>query len=78
VSNIPTEDLNAVSLTFIVKQESTPYIASSYKLNNENVTVRWANNEQPVGNSNKTDVIGLTALRVGSSWNILGTFTTFG
>jgi hypothetical protein len=78
VSNVPTENLNAVSLTFIIKQETTPYIASSYKLNNENVTVKWANNEQPVGNSNKTDVIGLTALRVGSSWNVLGTFTTFG
>jgi hypothetical protein len=78
VSNVPTEDFNAVSLTFIIKQETTPYIASSYKLNNENVTVRWANNEIPVGNSNKTDVIGLTALRVGSSWNVLGTFTTFG
>jgi len=78
VSNIPAENLNAVSLTFIVKQESTPYIASSYKLNDENVTVKWANNETPIGNSNKTDVIGLTALRVGSSWNVLGTFTTFG
>jgi hypothetical protein len=78
VSNVPTEDLNAVSLTFIVKQELTPYIASSYKLNNEEVTVSWAGNEQPIGNINKTDVIGLTALRVGSSWNVLGTFTTFG
>jgi hypothetical protein len=78
VSNVPTEDLNAVSLTFIVKQESTPYIASSYKLNNEDVSISWANNEAPIGNSNKTDVIGLTALRVGSSWNVLGTFTTFG
>lgn len=78
VSNIPTENLNAISLTFIVKQESTPYIASSYKLNDEDVSVSWANNEPPIGNSNKTDVIGLTALRVGSSWNVLGTFTTFG
>lgn len=78
VSNVPTENLNAVSLTFIIKQESTPYIASSYKLNNQNVSVSWANNEAPIGNSNKTDVIGLTALRVGSSWNVLGTFTTFG
>jgi hypothetical protein len=78
VSNVPTENLNAVSLTFIIKQELTPYVATSYKLNNENVTVSWANNEAPIGNSNKTDVIGLTALRVGSSWNILGTFTTFG
>ena len=78
VSNVPTEEQRAVSITFVVKQETTPYIASSYKLNNENVTVRWANNEQPTGNSNKTDVIGLTALRIGSSWNVLGTFTTFG
>jgi len=78
VSNAPTEEQRAVSITFVIKQETTPYIASSYKLNNENVTVRWANNEIPVGNSNKTDVIGLTALSVGSSWNVLGTFTTFG
>jgi hypothetical protein len=78
VSNIPTENNKAVSITFVVKQDTTPYIASSYKINNGSVTVNWANNEQPTGNSNKTDVIGLTALRVGSSWNILGTFTTFG
>jgi hypothetical protein len=78
VSNAPIEEQRAVSITFVIKQESTPYIASSYKLNNENITVKWANNEQPVGNSNKTDIIGLTALRIGSSWNVLGTFTTFG
>ena len=78
VSNAPTAEQRAVSITFVIKQESTPYIASSYKLNNENVTVSWANNEQPIGHANKTDVIGLTALRVGSSWNVLGTFTTFG
>lgn len=78
ISNVPTEDNKAISITFVIKQESTPYIASSYKINNGNVTVSWANNEQPIGNANKTDVIGLTALRVGSSWNILGTFTTFG
>lgn len=78
ISNIPTENNKATSITFVIKQESTPYIASSYKINNQNVTVNWANNESPIGNANKTDVIGLTALRVGSSWNILGTFTTFG
>ena len=78
VTNTPIEDQRAVSITFVVKQESTPYIASSYKINNETVTVSWAGNEQPTGNANKTDVIGLTALRVGSSWNVLGTFTTFG
>lgn len=78
ISNVPTENNQAVSITFIVKQESTPYIATSYKLNDENVVVSWAGNEQPTGNANKTDVIGLTALRVGSSWNVLGTFTTFG
>jgi hypothetical protein len=78
VSNVPTENNQAISITFIVKQELTPYIASLYKLNDDEVTVSWAGNEQPIGNINKTDVIGLTALRVGSSWNVLGTFTTFG
>ena len=78
ISNIPLVEQQAVSLTFVIKQESTPYIASSYKINNNTVSVNWANNDIPTGNSNKTDVIGLTALRIGSSWNVLGTFTTFG
>jgi hypothetical protein len=78
VTNTPTEEQRAISITFVIKQESIPYIATSYKLNDETVTVSWAGNEQPNGNANKTDVIGLTALRVGSSWNVLGTFTTFG
>ena len=78
VSNVPTENNQAISITFIVKQESTPYIASSYKLNDEDIIVNWANGDLPNSTPNKTDVIGLTALRVGSSWNVLGTFTTFG
>lgn len=78
VSNVPTTELNAVSLTFVVKQDSTPYIASSYQINNENIEVNWANGEIPSGNSNKIDAIGLTAIRVNSSWSVLGIFTTFG
>lgn len=78
VLNVPIVDLSSTSITFVIKQELTPYIPSSYKINDEVVDVNWANGESPIGNSNKIDVIGLTALRVGSSWNVLGIFTTFG
>lgn len=78
VSNVPTDNQKAVSLTFVVKQETTPYIASSYKINNEEIIINWANGDLPTKNSNNTDVIGLTAFKFGSSWNVLGIFTTFG
>lgn len=78
IINIPTEEQKAISLTFVIKQESTPYIASGYQFDGVSLNVNWANGEIPTGNANKTDVIGLTAFRIGSSWNVLGVHTTFG
>lgn len=78
VVNVPTTNNKSVSVTFVVKQEDIPFIASSYEFDGESITVNWANGDVPSGNLNKTDVIGLTALRVGESWNVLGVFTTFG
>lgn len=78
VLNVPLESQQSVSITFVINQGANPYMPTSFKLNNDNVTIKWAFNESPSGNANKIDVIGLTALRIGSSWNVLGTFTTFG
>ena len=78
VINVPTDEQKSISLTFVVVQGSTPYIASGYQFNGLNLNVKWANGEIPTGNANKTDVIGLTAFRIGSSWDVLGVHTTFG
>ncbi len=78
VSNVPTINQTSISLTFVIKQEGVSYIATSYTFNNEPIDIIWSNNNQPTGSSEKTDVIDLRAFRFDSSWNVLGTYTTFG
>lgn len=78
VNNVPTDENKAITITFVVSQDSTPYSGSQYQINSSNVTVKWVDNSIPTGSSNNVDVIGLTAFRVGSSWNVLGGLSTFG
>jgi len=78
VQNMPTTAQRSTALTFVIEQGATPYSASAYQFDGVSQTVKWANGATPTGNANKTDVIGLTAFRSGSSWNILGTLSTFG
>jgi hypothetical protein len=78
VTNVPTTNNKAFTMTFIVTQGVTPYSASAYQFNSSNVTVKWADSAIPTGSANKTDVIGLTAFRVGSTWNVLGSLSSFG
>ena len=78
INNVPTDNNKAITLTFIVQQDATPYSGSQYQINSSNITVKWVDNEIPTGSANNVDVIGLTAFRVGSSWNVLGSLSTFG
>ena len=78
VQNMPTTANRSTALTFVIEQGATPYSGSIYQFDGVTQTVKWSNGATPTGNANKTDVIGLTAFRSGSSWNILGTLSTFG
>lgn len=78
VNSVPTDDNKAITLTFIISQGVTPYSGSQYQINSSNVTVKWVDNTVPTGSANNIDVIGLSAFRVGSSWNVIGSLSTFG
>lgn len=78
INNVPTTNNLATTLTFVVNQDSTPYSASAYSINSSAVTVKWVESTVPTGSANKVDIIGLTAFRVGSSWNVLGSLSSFG
>jgi hypothetical protein len=65
-------------MTFVIEQGVTAFSGSAYSFDSTPVTVKWADSTVPTGSANKTEVIGLTAFRVGSSWNVLGSLSTFG
>ena len=78
VLNVPTTSQRALALTFVIEQGVTAYSASAYQFNGSAVSVKWVNGTTaPTGSASKTDVIGLTAFRSGSTWNVLGSLTTF-
>lgn len=78
IINVPTTSATSTTFTFTIEQGATPYSASAYQINSSPITVKWVNSLLPTGNANKTDVIGLTAFRSGSTWNVLGSLSTFG
>ncbi len=78
ITNVPTTNNRGTTMTFVVNQDSTPYSASAYSINSSAVTVKWAESTVPTGSANKVDIIGLTAFRVGSSWNVIGSLSSFG
>jgi len=78
INNIPTTNNKGTTITFLIEQGVTPYSASAFRFNSSSVTVKWSDSVIPTGSANKTDIIGLTAFRVGSSWNVLGSLSSFG
>lgn len=78
VNNVPTTNNRTLTLTYVIEQGATAYSGSQYQINGSNVTVKWVDNTIPTGSANNTEIIGLTAFRVGSSWNVIGSLSTFG
>lgn len=78
IINVPTTAQKATTFTFVLEQGATPYSASGYQLNSSNVTVKWLGSTTPTGSANKTDIVGLTAFRSGSTWNVVGVLSSFG
>jgi hypothetical protein len=78
VNNVPTTNNRVTTMTFVIPQNSNAYSGSLYQINGSTVSVKWADNIVPTGSANNIDIIGLTAFRVGNTWNVIGAMTTFG
>lgn len=77
ITNLPTDNNYAVSITVLVKQGSTQGIPNTIKANGTTVTHKWANgNTVPTASAqNKIDIFTFTLHRVSSAWVILGSFS---
>jgi len=78
ITNIPTTDNRATNTAFIITQGVTPYVPNVVQIDGVTQTVKWIDNVAPSGNANKTDVITLSMIRSGGSWNVLGSYVNYG
>ena len=77
ITQLPTDNNYAVSVTLIVKQGATQGIPTVIKANGSTVTHKWANaNSAPTASaSTKIDIFTFTLHRVASAWVILGSYS---
>ena len=78
ITNIPTTDNRATNTAFIIAQGTTPYVPNVVQIDGVTQSVKWIDNVAPAGNANKTDVITLSMIRSGGSWNVLGSYVNYG
>lgn len=78
LTNVPTTNNRAITLTLVLSQGATPYMVSALQINGTAQTIAWAGGAVPTGTSNKINVIAFTIMRSSSAWTVLGQSTSFG
>ena len=78
LSNVPTTDGQAYSISIVVDQGATPYkLSSSIGINGASKTIKWSNASQPTGDASRTNIWSLSILRTGGDWVIYGSASNF-
>ncbi len=78
ISNVPTDNNYATTISIIVNQGSPAGYPSptTLNINGSAVSIRWANSSPPSlsnpGNVNKIDIWNFTLIRYSNSWTVLG------
>jgi hypothetical protein len=74
VTNIPTDNNYAITISIIVNQGATGYYPSTLKINSggSNETIRWVNDTAPSVNPGRIDIYNFTLIRVSGAWVVLG------
>jgi hypothetical protein len=77
-TNIPTTNNRTISLVIVLSQGATAYIPTAIQINGASQAVSWFNNQSPIGNASKTDVLSYTMIRIANAWSVLGTVASYG
>lgn len=77
-TNLNLNDGEATSLTLILNQGGTAYIANAVQIGGVSQTIKWQANAQPTGNVNAIDIQTFSVLNVSGNYTVLGQLTTFG
>lgn len=72
ITNIPTDNNYAMTISIIVNQSSTGYYPSVLQIAGTPVSIRWVNDSTPSVNASKIDIYNFTLIRVSDGWIALG------
>ena len=72
VTNAPTTNDRALSVTVLVTQGATAYIPSALQIAGSAQTIKWSGGAAPAGTASKIDIFSFVLLRTGSAWTVFG------
>jgi hypothetical protein len=76
--NVPTTDNRIISTTIIITQTASAYIPNLVAINGDIIPISWSGGSLPSGNSNQTDIVGFSFMRIGATWSkVFGQLSTF-
>lgn len=77
VTNVPTTDNRALTITLILDQGANGYIANGFKIDGVAQVIKWQSGFQPTPSTFNIDTMIFTMFRVNSAWTVLGQLTVF-
>lgn len=73
VTNLPTDNNYATTISIIVNQGVIAYYPTTFSIAGSSQIIKWANSTAASsGNANKIDIWNFTCIRYSGSWTVLG------
>jgi hypothetical protein len=77
-TNLTLQSGEATTITLVLNQGATAYIANAVQINSVSRTIKWSANTVPTGNANAVDVQSFSILNSSGTYTVLGQLSTFG
>jgi len=77
-TNIPTTSDKIIMVVLVIAQGASVYLPTTMQIAGSTQTVLWLGGSAPSGSANKYDVISYSLFRVGSTWVVFGSASSFG
>lgn len=77
-TNVPTTSSKIIVLVLVIAQGASVYLPTVMQIDGTTQTVVWSGGSAPTGNANKYDVISYSLFRIGSTWTVFGSASSFG
>lgn len=77
-TNVSTTANRIIVGVIVIAQGATPYMPTTMQIGGTTQTVSWLGGTAPNGSANKYDMISYNMFRIGSSWSVFGSASSFG
>ena len=74
LTNVPTDNDKAISISVIQVQGSTGYYPGTFQIDGASQTIKWGGGSvpSPTSSTGKIDIFNFSVIRTGSAWIVLG------